>query len=301
MAGTRQLNDPYVAAARAQGWRSRAAFKLIELDERFHLLRRGQRVLDLGAAPGGWSQVVVGAGAVVFGLDLLAIDPLPGAAFIQGDFNDAEMPGRLEALIGGKVDLVLSDMAPNTTGNPGTDHIRIAALADLAFDFTRQVLAPGGAFVTKMFQGGAERQLLTTLKQSFAGVRHAKPPASRKGKQRTLRGGYRVPRRIREEDCTGAHRIGRYAPVQMSFCLPFVLAPPARPAYVEPPRSRKGPAMAPQDTTTNSSPIARLRDDMTSRFAEALAFDDVVIIPAYSQVLPGSTDTRTRLRRAAFR
>jgi 23S rRNA (uridine2552-2'-O)-methyltransferase len=177
---TRQLNDPYVAAAKAQGWRSRAAFKLIELDERFHLLRRGQRVIDLGAAPGGWSQVAARGGALVIGLDLLPIDSLPGATFVQGDFADPDMPARLTSLTGGKVDLVLSDMAPNTTGHGATDHLRIAALAELALEFASGVLAPGGGFVAKMFQGGSERELLTTLKLRFAAVRHAKPPASRK-------------------------------------------------------------------------------------------------------------------------
>ena len=177
---TRQLNDPYVAAAKAQGWRSRAAFKLIELDERFHLLHRGDRVVDLGAAPGGWSQVAVHGGAVVFGIDLLPIDAMPGAVFLEGDFSDPGMPEWLEALIGGKVDLVLSDMAPNTTGHNATDHLRIAALAELALAFASEMLKPGGGFVTKMFQGGAERQLLTLLKVRFAKVRHAKPPASRK-------------------------------------------------------------------------------------------------------------------------
>jgi len=176
----RQLNDPYVAAAKAEGWRSRAAFKLIELDQRFYLLRRGQRVVDLGAAPGGWSQVAVRAGATVVGLDLLAVDSLAGATFVQGDFTDPDMPARLAALTGGKVDLVLSDMAPNTTGHGATDHLRIAALAELALEFATRMLAPGGAFVAKMFQGGSERQLLDRLKLRFAAVRHAKPPASRK-------------------------------------------------------------------------------------------------------------------------
>jgi 23S rRNA (uridine2552-2'-O)-methyltransferase len=177
----RQLNDPYVAAAQAQGWRSRAAFKLIELDERFHLLRPGLRVVDLGAAPGGWSQVVVRNGAAsVIGLDLLAVDPVPGARFVQGDFTDLDMPARLIALLGGKADLVLSDMAPNTTGHTATDHLRIVALAELAAAFAVQVLAPGGAFVAKVFQGGTERVVLDRLKRSFAAVRHAKPPASRK-------------------------------------------------------------------------------------------------------------------------
>jgi 23S rRNA (uridine2552-2'-O)-methyltransferase len=177
----RQLNDPYVVAAKAQGWRSRAAFKLIELDDKFHLLRKGQRVLDLGAAPGGWSQVAVrrGAGHVV-GLDLLPIDPIAGATFIQGDFNDPDMPARLMELLGGPADLVLSDMAPNTTGHAATDHLRIIALAELALDFATKVLAPGGAFVAKVFQGGSERQMLDPMKRAFATVRHAKPPASRK-------------------------------------------------------------------------------------------------------------------------
>jgi 23S rRNA (uridine2552-2'-O)-methyltransferase len=177
---SRQLNDPYVAAAKAQGWRSRAAFKLIELDERYHLLRRGARVLDLGAAPGGWSQVAVRAGAEVVGMDLLPIDPIQGARFLQGDFNDPDMPDRLLALLGGRVDVVLSDIAPNTTGHGATDHIRIIALAELALDFAVRVLAPGGSFVAKVFQGGSEKQMLAPMKRQFAMVRHAKPPASRK-------------------------------------------------------------------------------------------------------------------------
>ncbi len=178
----RQLNDPYVAAAKEQGYRSRAAFKLIELDDKYRLIRRGCRVLDLGAAPGGWSQVAAQRGAAqVVGLDLLPIDPVPGAVFLQGDFADPAMPARLRALLDGPCDLVLSDMAPNTTGHAATDHIRIVALAEMAFEFARQVLAPGGAFVTKVFQGGSERDLLAPMKQAFASVRHAKPPASRKG------------------------------------------------------------------------------------------------------------------------
>jgi 23S rRNA (uridine2552-2'-O)-methyltransferase len=177
----RQLNDPYVSAARAQGWRSRAAFKLIELDERFHLLRPGMRVLDLGAAPGGWSQVAVGRGAAqVVGVDLLPIDPVPGATFLQADITSPDLPPRLAALLGGPADLVLSDMAPNTTGHAATDHLRIVALAELALDVAGQVLAPGGAFVAKVFQGGAEQAMLARLKHDFATVRHAKPPASRK-------------------------------------------------------------------------------------------------------------------------
>jgi 23S rRNA (uridine2552-2'-O)-methyltransferase len=175
------LNDPYVLAARNQGWRSRAAFKLIELDDRFHLIRPGARVVDLGAAPGGWTQVVVRRGAAqVVGVDLLAVDPVPGASIVQGDFTDPEMPDRLIGLLDGKADLVLSDMAPNTTGHAATDHIRIMALAELAFHFAVDVLAEGGAFVAKVFQGGSEREMLATMKQRFATVRHAKPPASRK-------------------------------------------------------------------------------------------------------------------------
>jgi 23S rRNA (uridine2552-2'-O)-methyltransferase len=177
----RQLNDPYVAAARAQGFRSRAAYKLIEIDDKYRLLKRGSRVVDLGAAPGGWSQVAVQRGAArVIGMDLLPIDPVPGAEFLQGDFLDPAMPARLLEFLGGPADLVLSDMAPNTTGHSATDHIRIVALAELAFDFAQQVLAPGGAFLTKVFQGGSEKDLLAPMKRAFATVRHVKPPASRK-------------------------------------------------------------------------------------------------------------------------
>jgi 23S rRNA (uridine2552-2'-O)-methyltransferase len=178
----RQLNDPYVVAAKQQGWRSRAAFKLLELDDRFHMIQRGALVIDLGAAPGGWTQVAIGRGAsVVVGIDLLPMDPIPGSTLLLGDFNDPDMPERLASTLGGKADLVLSDMAPNTTGHSATDHLRIMALAELAAAFAREVLAPGGAFVAKVFQGGSERAMLDTLKRDFASVRHAKPPASRKG------------------------------------------------------------------------------------------------------------------------
>jgi 23S rRNA (uridine2552-2'-O)-methyltransferase len=177
----RQLNDPYVAAAKAQGWRSRAAFKLIELDEKYHLIGKGARVVDLGAAPGGWSQVALARGAAqVVGIDLLPIEPVEGATFIHGDFMEEGMEQRLTELLGGKADLVLSDMAPNTSGHVATDHLRIMALAELALAFACDVLAPGGAFVAKLFQGGAERDMLNTLKLRFRTVRHAKPPASRK-------------------------------------------------------------------------------------------------------------------------
>jgi 23S rRNA (uridine2552-2'-O)-methyltransferase len=179
----RQLNDPYVQAAKAQGWRSRAAFKLLEMDERFHILKPGMRVVDLGAAPGGWTQVALrtlGERGRVVALDLLPMDPVPGATVLQGDFQDEGAERAVEAALGGEADLVMSDMAPNTTGHTSTDHLRIIALAELALDFAIRVLAPGGAFVTKVFQGGSERDLLDRLKRHFATVRHVKPPASRK-------------------------------------------------------------------------------------------------------------------------
>jgi 23S rRNA (uridine2552-2'-O)-methyltransferase len=177
----RQLNDPYVQAARREGWRSRAAFKLIEMDDRFHLIRKGARVVDLGAAPGGWTQVALRRGAAsVVAVDLLPIDPIPGAVLIQGDLNDATSEQRVVAALGGKADLILSDMAPNTTGHAATDHLRIMALAEASLDFAMTTLVPGGSFVAKVFQGGSEREMLLQMKQSFASVRHVKPPASRK-------------------------------------------------------------------------------------------------------------------------
>jgi 23S rRNA (uridine2552-2'-O)-methyltransferase len=178
---TRQLNDPYVAAAKAKGYRSRAAFKLVELDDKYHLIGRQSRVVDLGAAPGGWSQVALERGAAkVIGIDLLPIEPVSGAEFILGDFMTPGMDDALAALLDGPADLVLSDMAPNTTGHVATDHLRIIALADLALDFAIRILAPGGAFVTKLFQGGAQADTLAALKRHFREVRHAKPKASRK-------------------------------------------------------------------------------------------------------------------------
>jgi 23S rRNA (uridine2552-2'-O)-methyltransferase len=181
----RQLNDPYVAEAKRLGYRSRAAFKLIELDDRFHLLKRGARVVDLGAAPGGWSQVAAartgseaGKGAVV-ALDILAMEPIPGVTILDRDFLDAEAPDAIKAVLGGPADLVLSDMAQPATGHAATDHLRIVALAEAAYAFAREVLAPGGSFAAKVFQGGAEGELLAALKRDFATVRHAKPPASR--------------------------------------------------------------------------------------------------------------------------
>ncbi len=178
---TRQLNDPYVAAAKQQGFRSRAAFKLVELDERFRLIRRGAQVVDLGAAPGGWIQVAMQRGAArVVAVDLLPVDPVTGAVMLQGDFINPEVQARMVSELGGKADLVLADMAPNTTGHAATDHLRIMALAEAALEFAAEVLAEGGGFVAKVFQGGAERAMLERLKQRFAVVRHAKPPASRK-------------------------------------------------------------------------------------------------------------------------
>jgi 23S rRNA (uridine2552-2'-O)-methyltransferase len=181
----RQLNDPYVAEARRQGFRSRAAFKLLQLDERFHLLKSGMKVADLGAAPGGWLQVTAprikaleGKGRLV-GIDLLAIDRVDGATLIQGDMLEEKAGAQVKVALGGPADLVLSDMAAVTTGHRPTDHIRTLALAETAFEFACEILAPGGAFVVKLFQGGAEKELLNAIKQRFATVKHAKPEASR--------------------------------------------------------------------------------------------------------------------------
>ncbi|ONG47529.1 rRNA methyltransferase, partial [Pseudoroseomonas deserti] len=179
----RQLNDPYVRAAKAAGWRSRAAFKIIELDEKYKLFRPGQRVVDLGAAPGGWTQVAVqrvGDRGKVVGLDLLPMDVIPGASLLQGDFEDPAVEQAVLATLDGPADLVMSDMAPNTTGHNATDHLRILNLIELALHFASKVLVPGGGFVAKVFQGGTERDLLNWLKRDFASVKHAKPPASRK-------------------------------------------------------------------------------------------------------------------------
>jgi 23S rRNA (uridine2552-2'-O)-methyltransferase len=178
----RQLNDPYVAEAQRRGFRSRAAFKLIQLDERFHLLKPGLRVVDLGCAPGGWAQVVaerVGAAGHVVGIDLNVMDPVPRATIMQGDFRDPMLAQQIRQALGGPADLVLSDMAAPATGHAPTDHLRTVALAEDAFAFAETLLKPGGAFVTKVFQGGAEGELLAALKRAFAEVRHAKPAASR--------------------------------------------------------------------------------------------------------------------------
>lgn len=181
----RQLNDPYVKQARREGYRSRAAYKLIEMDEKFHFLKPGMRVLDLGAAPGGWTQVVAervkskADAPAVAAIDLLAMDPVGGAQFVQLDFMDDKAPELLKQMLGGKADLVLSDMAPNTTGHSATDHLRIMALLEAAYDFACEVLAKEGAFVAKVFQGGAEKELLARMKRQFETVKHAKPKASR--------------------------------------------------------------------------------------------------------------------------
>lgn len=181
----RQLNDPYVAEAQRQGFRSRAAFKLIQLDDRFRVLGPGKRVLDLGAAPGGWLQVAASrvrpgaGGGTVVGVDLLPIAPVAGCEVIHGDVCDDVIRDRLAAALGGRADVVLSDMAAPTTGHPGTDHLRTMGLAETAFEVARDLLTPGGAFICKLFQGGAEKPLLDQLKRDFRRVRHAKPPASR--------------------------------------------------------------------------------------------------------------------------
>jgi len=178
----RQLNDPYVAAAKAKGFRSRAAFKLKELDQRFHLIRRNARVLDLGAAPGGWSQVArdrVGDEGKVVAADILEMEPIPGVDILQLDMLDEHAPDLLKAALGGEADVVLTDMAAPTTGHRMTDHIRTLALFEAALDLAIEVLRPGGAFVGKVFQGGATNEVLTKVKKHFSDVKHVKPPASR--------------------------------------------------------------------------------------------------------------------------
>jgi len=181
----RQLNDPYVAEAKKRGYRSRAAFKLLQLDDQFRFLKPGARVVDLGAAPGGWTQVAVErarpaqAGGVVLGIDLTPIEPIVGAVLLAKDFYDDDAPALLQAALGGPADVVLSDMAAAATGDTRVDHLRIMALAEAAHDFARQVLKPGGSFVAKVLRGGTERTLLEQLKRDFAKVRHVKPEASR--------------------------------------------------------------------------------------------------------------------------
>ena len=179
---SRQLNDPYVAEARRLGYRSRAAFKLIELDNRFRLLRPGQRVVDLGCAPGGWTQVAVarvGRYGIVVSVDVTETTPLPGATLLTADIRDPATLAAIGNALGGPADVVLSDMAPAATGHAATDHLRIVALTEDALAAASRILMPGGAFVAKVFQGGAEGELLAALKRDFAELRHAKPPASR--------------------------------------------------------------------------------------------------------------------------
>lgn len=182
----RQLNDPYVQKAKKDGYRSRAAYKLIELDDKYQILKPGMTVLDLGAAPGGWMQVAAtrikstAKKPRVFGIDLLEISPVSGAEAIQLDFMDDAAPAKLQEMAGGKVDIVLSDMAPNTTGHTSTDHLRIVNLVEAAFYFACDVLEPGGAFVAKVWQGGTEHQLLAEMKRKFESVAHMKPKSSRK-------------------------------------------------------------------------------------------------------------------------
>lgn len=177
----RQLNDPYVHEAQRLGYRARSAFKLIELDDKLKFIKKGCTVVDLGAAPGGWSQVALERGAAkVIGLDLLPIDPLPGVTFLQMDFMNDDAPEALIMAMGSGADVVLSDMAPNTMGHRQTDHLRIMALVEAAYEFATQVLKPGGTFVSKIFQGGAQGDLLAMMKADFATVKHVKPPASRK-------------------------------------------------------------------------------------------------------------------------
>ncbi|MDX9999330.1 MAG: RlmE family RNA methyltransferase [Phenylobacterium sp.] len=176
----RQINDPFAAKARAKGYRSRATFKLAEIDDRLKLLRPGVRVVDLGAAPGGWTQLAIERGVTeIVGVDLLPVESLPPAKLVQMDFTDPECGPKLIELLGGPPDLVLSDMAPNTVGHRQTDHLRIVALIEAAADFAIEVLKPGGAFVTKAFQGGEMGEVTALLKRHFADVRNLKPKASR--------------------------------------------------------------------------------------------------------------------------
>ncbi|WP_375401793.1 RlmE family RNA methyltransferase [uncultured Sphingomonas sp.] len=178
----RQLNDPYVRRARAEGYRSRAAYKLLELDERFAFLKGVRRVVDLGIAPGGWSQVVrkLVPQATVVGIDLLPVDPIDGVTILQLDFMAENAPRLLEEALGGPADLVLSDMAANTVGHPQTDHLRTMALVETGMAFAADILRPGGAYVAKVLAGGADHDLVAELKRLFVTVKHAKPPASRK-------------------------------------------------------------------------------------------------------------------------
>jgi len=176
----RQLNDPYVDKAKAEGYRSRAAYKILEIDERAKILKKGMRIVDLGSAPGGWSQVAAEKGCTVVAIDLLHVDELPGVEFLQMDFMDDDAPDKLKEMLGGLADAVLSDMAPNTMGHKQTDHLRIMAVVEAAYYFAREVLKPGGTFVAKVFQGGAQNTILAEMKKDFKTIKHIKPPSSRK-------------------------------------------------------------------------------------------------------------------------
>lgn len=192
----RQLNDPYIERAKQDGYRGRAAYKLIEINEKLDILKPGQIIVDLGAAPGGWCQVATEKGAKIVAIDLLDIDELPGVDFIQMDFMDDNAPDRLKAMLdGGSADVVLSDMAPNTTGHKQTDHLRIMAVVEAAYLFAQEVLKPNGVFIAKVFQGGAQNTLLAEMKRDFKTIKHTKPPASRKesSEQYLIATGFRCP------------------------------------------------------------------------------------------------------------
>lgn len=200
----RQLNDPYVAESKRLGYRSRAAFKLIQLDEKYHFLGKGKTIVDLGCAPGGWTQVAVqrnkGSGQVV-GIDILETEPVAGATMIQQDFTEEDAPEKLKALLHGEADIVMSDMAANTTGHQQTDHLRTINLVELGYAFAKEVLAEGGIFIAKVFQGGAEGSLLADVKKNFKKVGHCKPDASRQGSPETylVAQGFRGKKAAEEE------------------------------------------------------------------------------------------------------
>ena len=211
----RQISDPYVARAKREGFRSRAAYKLAEIDDKYRLLRPGAHVVDLGAAPGGWSEIAarrIGARGRVIAIDILEMKPVAGVEFLQLDFLDETAPGRLKAMLDGKADVVLSDMAANATGHRQTDHLRIMALAEAAAHFAREVLSEGGSFLCKVLQGGTEAALLAALKRDFASVKHVKPPASRSDSAelyllaRGFRGGHQRRRSDRRRERNGAVR-----------------------------------------------------------------------------------------------
>lgn len=204
----RQLNDPYVQEANKRGFRSRAAFKLIELDDRFNFLKPGMKVVDLGCAPGGWTQVAAerieaekNPNGHVIGIDLQEVEEIPGATILVGDFMEDDAPKRLKEVIGGSVDIVLSDMAAPASGHTQTDHMRIIGLVEIAIMFAEEVLKPGGWFIAKVLQGGAEGELLRQMKKNFKTVRHAKPPASRKdsAEMYVVASGFRAQNRYSEE------------------------------------------------------------------------------------------------------